>query len=68
MGRLRARRAWRRRGPRAGALRSRSRRGVGAAAGLVVLDRNPLAVEPMAIKDIRVLQTIKEGRVIHEAA
>jgi hypothetical protein len=30
----------------------------------VILDENPLAVEPMAIKDIRVLETIKEGKSI----
>ncbi|WP_157267851.1 amidohydrolase [Azohydromonas aeria] len=40
----------------------------GKLADLAVLDRNPLKVDPMAIKDIQVLQTIKEGRVIHDAA
>lgn len=40
----------------------------GKLADLVVLDRNPLKVDPLAIKDIRVLQTIKEGRVIHDAS
>jgi predicted amidohydrolase YtcJ len=29
---------------------------------LVILDRNPLKVDPLAIKDIRVVSTIKEGR------
>ncbi len=37
----------------------------GKLADLVILDRNPLAVEPMAIKDIRVVETIKEGKSIY---
>jgi predicted amidohydrolase YtcJ len=37
---------------------------VGKRADLVVLDRNPLRVDPTAIKDIRVLETIKDGRTI----
>lgn len=40
---------------------------VGKLADLVVLDGNPLTVQPDAIKDIKVLQTIKEGRVVFEA-
>jgi predicted amidohydrolase YtcJ len=36
-------------------------------ADLVILDRNPLKVEPMAIKDIRVVETIKEGATIYPA-
>jgi len=31
----------------------------------VVLDRNPLAVDPREIRDIQVLATIKEGAVIY---
>ena len=39
----------------------------GKLADLVILDRNPLAVEAMAIKDIRVVETIKEGAPIYPA-
>ncbi|KAI9034628.1 metal-dependent hydrolase [Hyaloraphidium curvatum] len=37
----------------------------GKLADLVVLDRDPLTVDPMEIKDIRVLETIKEGKTIY---
>ena len=40
---------------------------VGKLADLVVLDRNPLTVDPMEIKDISVLETIKEGETIYSA-
>ena len=40
----------------------------GKLADLVILDRNPLKVAPMAIKDVKVVETIKEGRTIHDAA
>lgn len=36
----------------------------GKLADLVILDNNPLKVEPMKIKDIQVLETIKEGVTI----
>jgi hypothetical protein len=39
----------------------------GKLADLVVLSADPLAVDPMTIRDIRVLETIKEGRSIYKA-
>jgi predicted amidohydrolase YtcJ len=39
----------------------------GKLADLVILDRNPLKVEPMAIRDVKVVETIKEGRTIYPA-
>lgn len=40
---------------------------VGKLADLVILDKNPLTVDPMAIKDIKVVETIKEGKTIYPA-
>lgn len=37
----------------------------GKLADLVILDKNPLKVAPMSIKEIKVLSTIKEGRTIY---
>jgi predicted amidohydrolase YtcJ len=37
----------------------------GKLADLVILDKNPMTVEPMVIKDIQVMETIKEGRTIY---
>jgi predicted amidohydrolase YtcJ len=39
----------------------------GKLADLAVLDKNPLKVDPMAIKDIKVVETIKEGQTIYKA-
>ena len=39
----------------------------GKLADLVILDKDPLKVEPMAIKDIKVLETIKEGKPVYSA-
>jgi hypothetical protein len=40
---------------------------VGKLADLVILDKNPLKVDPMSIKDVRVVETIKEGKTIYRA-
>lgn len=40
---------------------------VGKLADLVILDANPLTVDPMAIKDINVVETIKEGQTTYAA-
>ncbi len=39
----------------------------GKLADLVVLDRDPFAVEPVELKDLEVLLTVVGGRVVHEA-
>jgi predicted amidohydrolase YtcJ len=38
----------------------------GKLADFVILDRNPTKVDPMTIKDIKIVGTIKEGRTIYE--
>jgi predicted amidohydrolase YtcJ len=40
----------------------------GKQADLVILDQNPLKVEPIKIKDIKVVETIKEGKTIYQRA
>ncbi len=39
----------------------------GKLADLVILDQDPLKVAPMAIKDVKVVETFKEGRSIYRA-
>ncbi len=41
---------------------------IGKLADLVVLDKDPLKVEPTAIKDIKVVETIKNGKAIFPAS
>lgn len=38
---------------------------IGAVADLVILDRDPTAVDPMEIQNIQVLYTIKEGKTVY---
>ena len=40
---------------------------VGKLADLVILDKDPLKVDPMTIRDIKVVETIKEGTTIFPA-
>ena len=40
----------------------------GKTADLVILDHNPLTVSAAAIRDIKVVETIKRGKTIHRAA
>ena len=40
---------------------------VGKRADLVVLSADPTKVQPMTIKDIKVLETIKDGKTIYPA-
>jgi signal transduction histidine kinase len=37
-------------------------------ADLVILDKNPLKIDTMAIKDIKVVETFKEGKSIYRAS
>ena len=37
----------------------------GKLADFVILDQNPLKIEPLQIKDIKVIQTIKEGNTVY---
>jgi hypothetical protein len=37
---------------------------VGKLADMVILDKNPLKVDPLTLKDLKVLETIKEGRTV----
>jgi predicted amidohydrolase YtcJ len=41
--------------------RSKGTLSVGKLADLVILDKNPLKVKPLTIKDIAVVETIKDG-------
>ena len=40
----------------------------GKQADLVILDGNPLKVDPMAIKDIKVVETVKDSNTIYRAS
>ncbi len=39
---------------------------VGKLTGLVVLDQNPMKVDAIKIKDVKVVETTKEGRTIYK--
>lgn len=38
----------------------------GKRADLVILDKNPMKVDPMTIKDIKIVETIKDGKLIYK--
>lgn len=38
----------------------------GKIADMVILDKNPLEIEPMKIKDVQVVETIKDGKTIYK--
>jgi predicted amidohydrolase YtcJ len=40
---------------------------VGKLADMVILDKNPLKVDPKTLKDLKVIETIKEGKSIYKA-
>ena len=40
----------------------------GKLADLVILNEDPLKAEPMKLRDIQVMETIKEGRTIYKKA
>ena len=40
---------------------------VGKTADLVILDRNPLKVDPAALKDLHVVETVKSGKSVYRA-
>jgi predicted amidohydrolase YtcJ len=44
-----------------------SRERAGKIADLVILDRNPLKVDPDEIRNITVVETIKRGKTIHRS-
>lgn len=37
----------------------------GKLADLIILDQNPLTIDPMKIKDVRIIETIKEGKTVY---
>jgi len=39
---------------------------VGKQADLVILDRNPVNMDPAALRDVRVMQTIKAGKTVYQ--
>lgn len=39
----------------------------GMLADLVILDQNPLTIDPEKLKDIKVIQTIKNGEIVYKA-
>jgi len=39
----------------------------GKLADFVILDRNPLKIEPMDLSNLKVISTIKEGKTIYES-
>lgn len=41
---------------------------VGKLADMVILDQDPTTIDPEKIRDIKVLETIKEGEIVYQRA
>jgi predicted amidohydrolase YtcJ len=35
-------------------------------ADMIIIDKNPLEIEPQALKELKVLETIKQGKSVYQ--